>query len=518
MHDVMAQVLFYARGIWLHRWYAVLIAWCISIAGWIAVLKMPDQFQASARVFIDTQSLLSPALGGLALDTSGIQRQQLALMTQTLLSRPNLEKLVRMADLDLRAKGPEEMEFLLNSLTNQIGISADRGQPNLYNIHYTNNDPQIAQRVVDTLLTIFKESALSSQRQDTQNTQRFLDEQIKQYQDKLVASEKKLEDFKRKNAAFMPGEGGNYYSRLQTAVAQMDQAQLELLEVKNRKDELLRQLQGEEPGVFDLPEQKDSRFAAIDARIQALQLKMDELLLGYTKNHPDVLAIKATIKALENEKRKQMEALKSTPASAYSSSNLMQQQLQLALGEAEANIAALQVRVQEYEKRVNELKSMVDTLPKIEAGLANLNRDYEVLKQNYNSLLQRREAAKLAEEAEQSTHALQLKVIDPPRVPLAPVGPNRPLYLTLVLLGAFGGGVAFALFLALTKPTFDDRQVLAEITGLPVYGVVSMVWTSRQKLRNRLEITGFALASLLLVVSYGAILARSILLGQGVGS
>jgi hypothetical protein len=88
----------------------------------------------------------------------------------------------------------------------------------------------------------------------------------------------------------------------------------------------------------------------------------------------------------------------------------------------------------------------------------------------------------------------------------------------LVLLGAFGGGVAFALFLALTKPTFDDRQVLAEITGLPVYGVVSMVWTSRQKLRNRLEITGFALASLLLVVSYGAILARSILLGQGVGS
>lgn len=520
MFEIILQVFAYIRGIWRYRWYAALIAWLLIIGAAIVIFKLPDQFAASARVFVATQSILRPALQGLELDTSAIQHQQLALLSRTLLSRPNLERLAHMTDLDLGIKNPKEMERLIVRLSQQIQLSTntDGDQANLYSISYTSPDPQLAKRMVQTLLNIFVESNLGSHKQDTESAQRFLDEQIKEHQEKLVAAEKRLEEFKHKNMGMMPSEAGDYYARLQSATGQVEQARLELREAENRRDALRRQVEDvERNAALGSVVPEDPRLASLDRRIQSLQGKLDDLLLRFTERHPDVIAIKRTIEQLQKEKERQQTAM-GPRAARVSEGDDAAGQLKVAMGEADANVASLKVRLQEYEKRAAELKALVDTMPKVESELKNLNRDYEVIKQNYNSLLQRREAAKLAEQAQQSTDTFKFQVVDPPRVPLAPISPQRPRLLAMALLAGIAGGISFALFLDLMKPTISDRRTLAQVTNLPVFGSVSMVWTRKQKLRNRLELAGFVALNLGLLAGYGTVIARLLLLSTGAGS
>ena len=134
MQEIIDLIIYYARAIWLKRWYALATAWLICIIGWAVVFKLPDEYQASARVHIDTQSFLRPLLRGLAFSTSS--NQQVDLMVSTLLSRPNLEKIARITDLDLTAKTDKEMDELLEELKDGIELlRVDR--QDLYRITYS---------------------------------------------------------------------------------------------------------------------------------------------------------------------------------------------------------------------------------------------------------------------------------------------------------------------------------------------------------------------------------------------
>ena len=108
MRELYEQLITYLKGIWRYRWFMMLVIWVVCIVGWGVVYQMPDKYESSARVHVDTQSMLQPLLRGLTISTNSGQRVQL--VTRTLLSRPNLEKLARMTDLDLVALTPTDME------------------------------------------------------------------------------------------------------------------------------------------------------------------------------------------------------------------------------------------------------------------------------------------------------------------------------------------------------------------------------------------------------------------------
>ena len=153
MHELIAQLLRYARETWRFRWWMLGISWAVCVIGWAVVARLPDQYEASARVFVDTESVLAPMLRGLALQTDSAERRVL-LMTRTLLSQPNMEKLLRMSDLDLQAKTPEQQEALIEGLRKSISLSSP-GRDNLYTISYGHRSPEMAKLVVKSLLTIF---------------------------------------------------------------------------------------------------------------------------------------------------------------------------------------------------------------------------------------------------------------------------------------------------------------------------------------------------------------------------
>src|SRR5581483_9029756 len=121
--------------------------------------------------------------------------QQVAILSRTLLSRPNVEKLVRSADLDLGVKTRDDQDQLVDSLMRTIQISRAGGD-NLYTISYRDTQPDKAKRVVQSLVQTFVESSLGGKRKDTDAAKKFIDEQIDVYQKKLEEAENRLKEFK----------------------------------------------------------------------------------------------------------------------------------------------------------------------------------------------------------------------------------------------------------------------------------------------------------------------------------
>ena len=522
MQDILDQVLGYLRGIWRYRWYALALAWLVCIVGWVGIYRLPDQFEASARVYVDTQSVLRPLLKGLVVNVNDPD-SQVALMTRTLLSRPNLEKVARMADLDLQAKNSVAMDNLLRGLRDQITLSGT-GRQNLYSIRFTDENPELAKKVVQSLLTIFVENTLGGARQDSTTAQRFLDRQIADYEARLVAAEKRLTEFKRINVGLMPSDGRSYYQRMQAAAGDSQVARLELEQAQNRRDSLQRQIGGEEPSFgFDpnpvVPDRiTPSITLPIQGRIQSMEQQLDSLLLKYTERHPDVIAAREILADLEKERDKQLDQIAASQANVPSAfrtpqgldTNPVYQQMKIALSNEEANIAALQVRVDEYQNRFEELQKKVNTIPEIEAQLVALNRDYDVTRQNYEELLARREAAHISQQAEQSADDIRFKVIEPPRVPSDPAGPNRPLLMSGVMAAGAGLGIALAFLIAQIRPTFDSRRSLTNVTSLPVLGSVGVILSRVDIRRRRFSVlVFFMLSSCLLLIYAGMVLLEA---------
>jgi polysaccharide chain length determinant protein (PEP-CTERM system associated) len=187
MHEILAKLMSYLRAMWLRRWYAVIAAWLIALLGWAWVYVTPNQYEATARVYIDTQNMLKPLMSGLTVAPN--MDQIVTMMTRTLISRPNMEKVARMTDLDVRAKTPKETEALLDGLASDIKLSANTRGDDLYVISYRHRDPEIAKRVVQSLLTILVEGSLGTKRKDTDTAKRFIEDQLKSYEEKLIAAE-----------------------------------------------------------------------------------------------------------------------------------------------------------------------------------------------------------------------------------------------------------------------------------------------------------------------------------------
>lgn len=508
MNDSIQQLIVFLRGMWEYRWSAMLIAWLVALGGWAWVAMLPDRFEASTRVYIDTDSVLRPLLKGLTVETDVEQRLQL--MTRTLLSRPNLEKLIRMTDMDITAATQEKQEKLVLQLQNSIAVknlasnSKRRGEnSNFYTISYQNSDRDLAKRVVQSLLSILVESSLGDTRKDSSTAREFLDEKIHEYEVKLTTSEDRLAEFKRKNMGYLPGREGDYFSSLKSIQEKSDAAQLELREAKRRRDTLKQQIDEFKMHGAAAIQQNAQALTPTQERIQKLKTQLDDLLLRFTENHPDVQGLRSQIAALEKQEKDSAEA---NVDETRLNENPMYQQLSIALGQEESNIAAAEVRVKEYATRINDLKAKIETLQQVEVELNRLDRDYALNKKNYAALVDRRDSAKLSGQAEQTGEGIKFRVIDPPWAPQKASGPNRVLLDSVVFLAAIAAGLGIAFLLSQKNPTFYSREMLQELTGVAMFGGVTKVYSHKELVKRRINHAAYLVSGGLLTAVFLAVL------------
>tara|TARA_R110002073_G_scaffold187005_6_gene345670 strand:- start:1958 stop:3520 length:1563 start_codon:yes stop_codon:yes gene_type:complete len=501
MDELITQLYVYLRGAWKYRWVSMIIAWIIAIAGWITVCKLPDDFEATSRIYVDTQNILRPLMEGMTIAPN--LQQKISIMSRTLISRPNVERIVRMVDLDIKLNNEVERENLVTELMKEIKLGVTQGE-NIFSLSYNNKDPLLAKDIVQSLLTIFVEEGLGRKKEESSSALRFIEQQISAYEEKLVAAESALTAFKQKNMGLIPGDGRDYYSQLLEAGDILRKAQLSLKEAEQARNAIRKQISGDEP-VFLLEPFATAveSFAdpELDSRISTLEENLDNLTLNYTELHPDIISTKRLISQLEEKKKEK--AKLATPGSDLGRNySPMLQQLNVALADAEAAVASMQVRVEEYTTRYNRLKSLSSAIPVVEAEFIQLNRDYKVNKSNYEQLLERRASAQMSGELTSVSGLLSFRIIDPPTVPDKPSGPDRQLLFTFVLLGSLLFGVGVAFIISQIRPAFHSQSSLREVTGLTVLGTVPMVWTDQQKAERKRRLYMFSFSLLLLSVLY----------------
>ncbi len=514
MHEIVTLVLRYVRGTWRFRWWMLGIAWAVSILGWSVVAKLPDQYEASARVYVDTTSVLRPLLQGIAINT-GDTNQKIFLMTRTLLSRPNLEKVMRMTDLDLQATTDAEKDELVQELKDGIKFYGT-SRENLYTITYESDSPDLAKLVVKSLLTIFMESNLGEARKDQDSATQFLEQQKAEYERRMRELENELTRFKQRNLTLLPEGSGGYYDRIREGKQQIEALKLELSVLDERLETTRRQVEGEEPsfGLGPTPSLEiTADTAEIDARIRSMQSSLDALNVKYTERHPDVVQTKKAINELKKERaaliaEAERKARNDPNGGEYNiDKNPIYQQMRLSMASLEADAAAKRRLLEEHESRLAELEGSIDTVLALEAERRELLSDYEIVQKNHEILESRLESAKLGRKADSTSDNVRFRIVDPPRVPTIPSGPNRVL-MSSVVLGVgllIGFGVAF--LVSQFRPTFDERQMLSDTLGIPVLGSVNMVWTTDQVRARKVRNVSFVLTLSGLLLSFGIVLA-----------
>ena len=245
MEDIIRQALAIVRGMWRFRWAGIAAAWLVALIAVVVVMRIPNQFEGSARIYVDTQSILKPLMAGLTVQPN--TEQQISMLSRTLISRPNLERLVRMADLDLKAGTRADQEAVIDNLMKQIQIR-NTGRDNLYSLEYRDSDRDKAKRVVQSLVSIFVESSLGATRKDTDSAKSFLNEQIRQYEAKLEEAETRVKEFRMRNIDLASADGKDSTARVAEINGQLQQAQLELREAENARAASKAQLDAERGG------------------------------------------------------------------------------------------------------------------------------------------------------------------------------------------------------------------------------------------------------------------------------
>jgi protein tyrosine kinase modulator len=478
VNDQLARLYELAAGAWRHRWAGIIAAWVIAFIGVGIVAILPNTYESRTRVYVDTESVLQPLLQGIT-----VQRgtdTQLRMMASTLTSRPTLNRVIDETDLKKKVTNEAERARMLKHLGDTIQVD-NAGTNHTFSIAYESSRPELAQQVVQKLLQTFMTESLGLRTTDSAVASQVLQEQIAEYERRLRTAESRLAEFKKANVGLMPNQAGDYFTRLQTAIANTDNLRSQIRQMEGRRAELQRQLNGERPSYGA---GNASEVSAIEIRIQQASAKLEQLLTQYTEKHPEVVALRSQIARMYEERAAAEKAVdsgspvvSSTGADGRATSvlnvNPVYQNLRMSLATTNAELADVRSQLDEQQRLITEMRSRVDVIPDVEAKLAQLNRDYEVNKAQYTALLQRLESARISGEVGESADKNKFQVIEPPVVPVLPIAPKRMLLLIAVVILSIGGGIGLAVGLHMLNPSFYSGEMLGKYLGRPVLGSIS---------------------------------------------
>lgn len=522
MSPVIEDVFDQLRSAWRFRWWSLIAAAVVAAFCWVTVFSLGDRYEASARVFVDTRTALKPILQGLTVEQD--VNAELNYVRQSLIAGPQLRKIAELAGvMGPEVTDPRQQAQVLEGLAGRISLTVssanerqnEREAGSIYGISVQDGDRTRALQLVEILLNTLIEQTLGGKREGAESAQKFLETQIKDYEQRLRAAEDRLAEFKKQNIGLMPTEQGGYFGQLQAEIDAARKAETDLQIATSRRNELARQLRGEAVitaagstsviGSSGLTSGSDTL-----TRIKETQARLDELLLRFTDKHPDVIATRQTLQELQRRRAEEIESLRRGDANAVAASGAgsspVVQSIQLAMNQADVEIASLRGAIVQHRSKAAELRARLDTAPQVEADFAALNRDYDVNKAQYTALLASYEKARLGEQAD-NAGSVRFEIVQPPSANFAPVFPRRTLMLAggLLLALAIGGGLAY--LLQMLRPVVGSARSLSELTGLPVLGVVSAAFPGRMHSEVKRDLLQFATGAACLFAAFAIVLA-----------
>ncbi|OCC23155.1 chain-length determining protein [Croceicoccus estronivorus] len=494
MNGIYEEALAALHSVWNRRWLALGVAWAVCVLGWLIVALVPNTYESKTRIFVQLEDVLAQQVG----IGSGSIKRDIERVRETMTSSVNLEKVIRSTRLGNEITTPREMEIAVEALAKQIDIKSEKD--NLFEITARSGrsdlsdaeNAKLAQDIVQKMIDIFREENLAGGRGEMRETLAFLDQQ-------LAARQKELETAEQKRLAFeathpqLIGGAQAIAQKLDTASDAMRNVDADLAAAQSALAAIDGQLAGT-PRTIVVPGQSGGvkgALAQAEADLAGMKAR------GLTDSHPDVVALNKQIASLRKQAVTSGDA-GGMPNPAYTS-------LMSIRSDRQATIQALQARKAALQSELTAIAANQSAEPGVAAEAQRISRDYDVLRKQYDKLLQDREELRLRGQVETERNAVKFEVIDPPNTPRTPAAPNRPLLLFGVLFVGIGAGVGVAFAMGQLHSTFATANKLERAFGLPVLGTISFTLTDAARairVRRNKQFVGAsaALAGLFLIL------------------
>lgn len=442
------------------RWFFLAPFFVIVMVSMVWGLFLPKIYRAEAILLVQDESAVNPLIEGLAVSSAIGERMRI--LREEMLSWTSLSRLVNELRLDRHTRSPEAFENLIRRLQRDIGVRIK--SRDLVTISFEDRNPELAQRLVNTITSIYMDRSSESQTVEAKTASNFLQGEMTVYKKKLEDAERALRDFKELYAMQMPvaNDLNDQIVQLEILLAQLlvedtevhpavIQTRRRIVELKQKRNEELRRViaqalaKGADPKIY-----------------QDLFVALDQPLSPEAAQDPKVRAAKEAYDAWVHR----LDNSLATPHQSQASTVPLQMVTAPLGSDAGASVQV-----------VGAGAPLISLAPRQEQELARLTRDYEVYSSTYQQMQQRLERARITQRMGESDQGTKFKILEPARLPLRPARPNMAkIFIFSLLLGVFvGAAVAFiAEYLDQSFQTAEDVQAALE---LPVIGTISTILT-----------------------------------------
>jgi protein tyrosine kinase modulator len=476
----------------------------------------PEKYRSEALILVEQQKV--PELYVTPNVVTDLQ-DRLQSMTQQILSRTRLQKLIEQFGLYANPRQRMNLDEVVDKMRGDIRIElvqVPRRQEELtaFRIDFSYGSARVAQQVTNELTSLFIDQNLEARGQQSVTTTTFLENQLEQARQDLAQQEQRLREYKIRFIGELPEQQQSMLQMLGSLQAQLDantaaigraEQQRIYLESMRSEDQAMREFIGSGDG-----NAATSPIAVADAAIRDLRKQLTDLEAKYTSRHPDVDKLRDQIADWERS-RKQLEQKPESALSAEASGTAIPLPKAPALVEVESRLKATKAEIDNHQAegkklqaRMDDLESRLNLTPVREQQLAEVTRNYDNSRQNYQSLLQKKLQSELATNLEKRQQGEQFRIIDPANLPLKPSEPNR---LEIVVIGWALGlfvGLGLTALLEMTDETVHNERSLLECVQVPVLVHIPVIRSRPERIRTRLfRLCEAGAAVLLLAVSAG---------------
>jgi polysaccharide chain length determinant protein (PEP-CTERM system associated) len=468
--------------------------------------RLPDRYRSSTLIMVVPQRV--PESYVRATVTTRIE-DRLQSISQQLLSRTRLERIIRDYGLYERARQTAPMEDVVERMRADIQVQVVKGDA--FRLSYVADVPVIAQKVTERLASLLIEESLRDREVLAEATNEFLETQLEDARRRLVEQEKQVEQYRERNSGALPSQlqsnlqvVQNLQTQLQGVVdsTNRDRDRRLVLERTVMEIESAATVPAPAPGEAAVEGSPEAKLAAVRQSLASMETRLKP-------QHPDIISAKMLIRDLEAEVAARAQAVPGLkPLPPIQSIDPAQRKRVESL-KAEMLMIDLQIADKEQRRRkladqIGQYDQRIAAVPARESELSSLTRDYETLQKVYTDLLSKREQSKVAANLERRQIGEHFSVLDPARLPEKPFSPNRPLLLLAGLGAGLGLGLALAGWLEFRDTSLRSETDISAALQLPMLAVVPVIRTARERRRRRLRLIAVSLtaSTLALMVAF----------------
>jgi len=480
----------YLEIVFRRKWYVIFpLVFCILIS--FGVYKyLPKAYRATTLILVQAQTIPENFVRATITDSVG---NRLNTISQEILSRTRLEKVIQEFDLyaDLRNQVPTEVviENMRKAIEVKVQEERNERRQNSFTISFEGDEPRTVMMVTNKLASLFIEENLKLRELQAEETSDFITKELLNTENQLKRKEQDLRAFRERNMGRLP-------QQIEANLRILEQLQQQLRtvneKIKAAEDRSMifhgqiEQMKKLEPRNNSLLSQEDLNSQRIpeDPLMNQWYLLKRELASAQTKlkeTHPDMIDLRKKIAALESQLEGRSIARREGEGTVVR--NLPPPRLHpederlYAQFKEQYNSALLEAkRLKEEEKSLKDqvilYQRRIEDTPQREQELVLLTRDYDQLKSNYQSLLDKKMQAQMAENLERRQKGMQFKILDPAALPEKPVKPDRN---KILLIGAcIGLAMGFGLiwFRESSDQSFRTVADLEDYLAIPVLATV----------------------------------------------